>query len=104
MTLEELENLPSEVLSQKIVESVLHCNPYALNIIARDRGQKGFPYPIIYDGRTLRIPKAGFINYLKGRKDYDKVPIAYDWEFSDTELADIKDYINYVKSKRNKKV
>lgn len=99
MTLEELEKYPKEILSPKIVGNILHCDPYSLNITARDHGQAGFPYPILYDGCNLRIPKAGFVNWPKGGTMGDK-PIAYETEFSPTELEEIRNYIGYIIAKR----
>ena len=65
MTIEELAALPSEVLTCQQVAPFLKCNPYTLNLTAKQKPQLlGFPVNVI--GTRVRIPKQAFIRFLTG--------------------------------------
>ena len=66
MTLKELEQLETEVLTPNQVAPILGCQPYSINIAVRD-GKNPFPFPVIKMGSRVRIPKRPFINAMLGK-------------------------------------
>ena len=65
LTLEEIEALPKEMLIPTDIAHILGCNPYTINICARD-GKNPFPFPIIRMGTRVRIPKKPFVKAMRG--------------------------------------
>ena len=65
MTLQELEQLETEVLTPKQVAPILGCQPYSINIATKN-GNNPFPFPIIRMGTRVRIPKTPFIKAMRG--------------------------------------
>ena len=65
MTLQELEQLETEVLTPSQVAPILGCNPYSINIATRD-GRNPFPFPVIRMGSRVRIPKMPFLKAMRG--------------------------------------
>ena len=64
-TLQELRELPKEILSPDDISGVLHCHPYSINLAAQsDPGKLGFP--VVVMGSRIRIPKAAFIRFMEG--------------------------------------
>lgn len=65
MTVDELEALPVSVLSCAQVAPILKANAYTIHETAIQRPDLlGFPVCVI--GRRVRIPKDGFIRFLRG--------------------------------------
>ena len=65
MTVEELEALPVSVLSCAQVAPILKANAYTIHETAIQRPDLlGFPVCVM--GRRVRIPKDGFIRFLRG--------------------------------------
>ena len=65
MTLQELEQLETEVLTPNQVAPILGCQPYSINIATKD-GRNPFPFPVIRMGTRVRIPKKPFIKFMMG--------------------------------------
>ena len=65
MTLQELEQLETEVLTPTQVAPILGCHPYTINVATKD-GKNPFPFPIIRMGTRVRIPKRPFIKAMLG--------------------------------------
>ena len=65
MTLKELEQLETEVLTPTQVAPILGCTPYTINVATRD-GRNPFPFPIIRMGTRVRIPKMPFLKAMRG--------------------------------------
>ena len=65
MTLQELEQLPREILVPADIAPILGCTPYSINIAVRD-GKNPFPFPVIRMGTRVRIPKTPFIKAMRG--------------------------------------
>ena len=65
MTLKELEQLDTEVLTPSQVAPILGCQPYSINVATKD-GKNPFPFPIIRLGTRVRIPKTPFLKFMKG--------------------------------------
>ena len=65
MTLQELEQLPKEMLVPTDIAPILGCTPYSINIATRD-GKNPFPFPVIRMGSRVRIPKTPFIKFMRG--------------------------------------
>lgn len=65
MTVEELEALPVSVLSCAQIAPILKANAYTIHETAIQRPDLlGFPVSVM--GRRVRIPKDGFIRFLRG--------------------------------------
>ena len=65
MTLQELEQLPKEMLVPTDIAPILGCTPYSINIATRD-GKNPFPFPVIVMNKRVRIPKRPFIKAMLG--------------------------------------
>ena len=65
MTLRELEQLETEVLTPSQVAPILGCQPYTINVATRN-GNNPFPFPVIRMGTRVRIPKTPFIKAMRG--------------------------------------
>ena len=65
MTLQELEQLPKEMLVPADIAPILGCTPYSINIAVRD-GKNPFPFPVIKMGTRIRIPKQPFLKVMRG--------------------------------------
>ena len=65
MTLQELEQLPKEMLVPADIAPILGCTPYSINVAVRD-GKNPFPFPVIKMGSRVRIPKKPFIKFMMG--------------------------------------
>ena len=65
MTLQELEQLETEVLTPKQVAPILGCQPYTINVATKD-GKNPFPFPVIRMGSRVRIPKTPFLKAMRG--------------------------------------
>ena len=65
MTLQELEQLETEVLTPKQVAPILGCQPYTINVATKD-GKNPFPFPVIRIGTRVRIPKMPFLKAMRG--------------------------------------
>lgn len=65
MTLQELEQLETEVLTPNQVAPILGCQPYTINVATRD-GKNPFPFPVIRIGSRVRIPKKPFLKFMRG--------------------------------------
>lgn len=64
MTLQELEQLPKEMLVPADIAPILGCTPYSINVAVKN-GYK-FPFPVIKMGTRVRIPKRPFIKAMLG--------------------------------------
>lgn len=65
MTLKDIEAMDREMLSPAIVAPILGCDQQTLRMQARERPDLlGFPTVCI--GNRVKIPKAGFLAYLRG--------------------------------------
>ena len=64
MTLQELEQLETEVLTPNQVAPILGCTPYTINVAVK-KGHE-LPFPVIVINSWVRIPKRPFINFMKG--------------------------------------
>ena len=64
MTLQELEQLETEVLTPKQVAPILGCTPYSINVAVK-KGRK-LSFPVIVINSWVRIPKQPFIKFMKG--------------------------------------
>ena len=65
MTLQELEQLETEVLTPNQVAPILGCQPYSINVAVRD-GRNPFPFPVIVMNKRVRIPKMPFLKAMRG--------------------------------------
>lgn len=63
--LERLEALDKETLTPKDVSAFLGCNPYSINIRAK-QSPESIPFPFFLNGSRVIIPKVAFIRWAKG--------------------------------------
>lgn len=64
--LDAIRHMESDVITPRIAATVLHCDPYSINVAARDcPGDLGFP--IIRIGKRVKIPRLAFLAYMEGR-------------------------------------
>lgn len=67
-TLDEIEAISSPVLIPRQVAGYLGCSPYGINLAAHNEPE-ALGFPVIVIGNRVKIPKEGFINFCKGRKE-----------------------------------
>lgn len=65
MTICEVENLETEVLTPAQVASVLHTDPTAIRLAARRFPEK-LGFPVICIGSRVKVPRMAFLKWLKG--------------------------------------
>lgn len=65
MTLLDLEKLDKPMLTVKDIAPLLGANPYSIHCQAQANPKK-LGFPVIVMGRRVRIPKEGFIKFMKG--------------------------------------
>ena len=64
VTLEDIERMPEDLLTAEVVAAYLECGPQQIRIQARtEPALLGFP--VIVQGTRVRIPKAGFIFFMR---------------------------------------
>lgn len=63
--LERLEALDKETLTPKDVSAFLGCNPYSINVRAK-QCPESIPFPFFLNGSRVIIPKLAFIRWAKG--------------------------------------
>ena len=62
MTLREIKSSSKEMLTPADVAPVLGCNPYSINVMARDCPDRlGFPVCMI--GNRVKIPRRAFLRW-----------------------------------------
>lgn len=71
MTLNEIKSIDREYLLPREVAAVLGCNPYTINVWAK-QDPAGLGFPTIVMGTRVRIPKQPFIAYMTGRMAEDR--------------------------------
>ena len=65
MTITEMETSDKTVLTPGDVAGVLGCNPYAINVQAKqDPARLGFPVAMI--GNRVKIPREAFLRWFRG--------------------------------------
>lgn len=64
MTVAEMRVSDKAMLSPKDVSEVLRCNPYSINIQAKQDISK-FPFPVIMMRTRVKIPRAAFIEWCE---------------------------------------
>lgn len=62
-TMQEIRQSNADILRPCDVASVLHCTPYAINIMVRE-GKNTFPAVMI--GTRVKIPRPAFIAWFDG--------------------------------------
>lgn len=65
MTLQDIEKMDVDILLPSQVAAVLGCGQYSINVQARDN-PASFGFPVIKIGSRVRIPREGFIRFMKG--------------------------------------
>lgn len=65
-TLQEIKECPKAYLVPKDVAPFLRCDPYSINLAAR-QDPKALGFPVILMGSRVRIPKDGFVAFWEGR-------------------------------------
>lgn len=66
MTLDDIRAIPREYLLPSEVAAVLRCDPNGIRLWARVKPE-ALGFPVIVIGHRVRIPKQGFIDYMRGR-------------------------------------
>ena len=65
-TLDEVRKSEKDCLIPSDVAPLLGCNPYSINVQAKqDKERLGFP--VIMLGERVKIPREGFIAFFEGR-------------------------------------
>lgn len=64
--LERIKALDKEMLTPQDVAPYFGCDPYSINLQAKDDPTK-LGVPVIVMGTRVRFPKEGFINYCEAK-------------------------------------
>lgn len=75
MTLREIEEMDVDVLTPKQVAGVLKCDPYIINIQAQQEPEK-LGFPVIVAKSRVKIPREGFIRFMKGLNESERSVIS----------------------------
>ena len=67
MTLEELQNLPGEILTPSQVAPLIGMDPNTLRAQAHEDPRK-LGFGVIVTGSRVKIPKRAFIRFMLGEK------------------------------------
>lgn len=73
MTLNEIKASNAEMLTPADVAGVLGCQPYAINVQARDDPAK-LGFPVCVTGTRVRIPRRAFLHWM----EYGNAPLIMD--------------------------
>ena len=67
-TLEEAERHPKETFSPQNISKIVGMDPYHITLLARqsDETRARLGFPVIVGETRTRIPKAGFLKFMKG--------------------------------------
>lgn len=65
MSLEDIERLPSEMLTPEQVASVLEMNAHTIRVQA-GQDPDAFGFPVMVVGTRVKIPKQPFLLYMRG--------------------------------------
>ena len=65
MTLDDIKAMDREVLTPAIVAKVLHCDPYAITLQAR-QCPEALVFPVLRMGSHTKIPRRAFIRWMEG--------------------------------------
>ncbi len=76
MTLQDIEAIPRDYLNPKDVAALLNMDPYTINIQAHDDPDM-LGFPVIVTGSRIRIPKAGFLHFMRYGKISAEPPAAW---------------------------
>lgn len=71
MTLKEIEAIPREYLLPTEIAPLLGCNPYSINVQAREdikNHTNSFGFRVTVIGSRVKIPKDPFLNYMRGQE------------------------------------
>ena len=67
MTIDEIRASTKDMLTPTDIAPVLGCNPYSLNLTARNNIKAlGFPASLV--GTRLKIPRIGFLRWFDGQE------------------------------------
>lgn len=70
MTLEQIKTTEKDFLTPEDLREVLGCNPYAINVQAKDDPAK-LGFPVCLMGTRVRVPRLGFLHWMQ----YGNAPI-----------------------------
>lgn len=71
MTLDEMKSCPREFLIPREVAPLLGCDPYAINVAAKQCPERlGFHVSVI--GTRVKIPRLAFIRWMEGAENNDE--------------------------------
>lgn len=73
-TLQDIENCPKPMLIPTDIAPVLGCDPYSINVQARENPD-ALGFPVIVMGTRVRIPKDGFLRFCRGLPQVDGIPV-----------------------------
>ena len=66
MTLDEMKSCPREFLIPREVAPLLGCDPYSINVAAKQCPERlGFNVSVI--GTRVKIPRVAFIRWMEGQ-------------------------------------
>jgi hypothetical protein len=76
MTLSDIEKIPRDYLNPEDVAEVLDMKPYSINLQAKDNQEK-LGFPVIVTGTRVRIPKEGFLYFMRHGRPQAEPPAAW---------------------------
>lgn len=64
MTLNDIKNMPGEVITPAVAGKVLGCDPAYIRTAARTRPEL-LGFPVVLIGNRVKIPRAAFVRYME---------------------------------------
>lgn len=68
-TLEDIEDLDSEMLTAQQIAPILCANPETIRLQARERPEL-LGFPVIVMGNRVKIPRQPFLSFMRGTGEY----------------------------------
>ena len=65
MTLDEVRELRTDIITPAIAAQVLGCDPAYIRVAARDAPEQ-LGFPVVRIGSRTKIPRAAFVRYMAG--------------------------------------
>lgn len=67
MTWEQILSSNKPILKPQEISGVMGCHPQVINLLAK---QNRLPFPFFRSGNRTKIPREGFIAWMKGGASY----------------------------------
>lgn len=68
MTIEDIKEMDSAIITPAVAASVIGCDPQLIRLQARERPEL-LGFPVVVVGTRTKIPRLPFIKYMEGLQE-----------------------------------